>query len=616
MSPGDPTDPRHAPMRPAQPSPSRADLEWGEDGTPRSRSYGDVYFSVQDGLAESRAVFLGGLDFPALTGDRPCTVIGELGFGTGLNVCALLQAFRQARRPGQRLHIFSIEAHPMSRDEASRALAHWPDIDEEAKALLARWPPARPGFHRISLPQWGATLDLAIGDVGWALAQWQGRADGWMLDGFSPARNPAMWSEATLGALTRASAPGARLATFTVAGQVRRDLAALGWQVEKKSGFGRKRERLEARLTDPRPGTIAAPSSTVIPSSIAIIGAGIAGACLAHAARARGIKVHLIEDDTPAASGFQAALVTPRFDLGHPDIAALHRSALATARDLYASITGAITAEGVMRLFGRGFDEARARRILEAWDSPEQTPPLALLDGAETSARLGLDQDAAPRAGALLIGEALAISAPAVLAALSEGVPVTRATAASITCEDDNAVLRDEDGGVIARANQVIIAAGAFSARLGGVRGVRAVRGQAEWVQGVRATAFSHGGYVAPGADGVLFGATHDRDEWTCEPRERDRMRNLASLAGVAPELAERMRERPLSSRAAVRATTPDHLPLCGPMGDQVSVLTGLGSRGFTLAPLLAEHLIATLCGEPSPLPRGQAGLLRPDRFA
>ncbi|MFN4288476.1 MAG: tRNA (5-methylaminomethyl-2-thiouridine)(34)-methyltransferase MnmD [Brevundimonas sp.] len=613
MSPGDPTDPtdpRDAPHG----VPARADLEWGEDGAPRSRRYGDVYFSVQDGLAESRAVFLGGLDFPALASDRPCTVIGELGLGTGLNVCALIRAFRQARGPGQRLHVFSIEAHPMSRDEARRALAHWPDIAEEAEAMLERWPLARPGFHRIGLPQWGTTVDVAIGDVGWALEQWQGGADGWMLDGFSPARNPAMWSESTLRAVTQRSRPGARLATFTVAGQVRRDLAALGWQVEKKPGFGRKRERLEARLTGPVPGT-SAPSSIVAPASIAIIGAGIAGACLAHGARARGIEVHLIEDDTPAGSGFRAALVTPRFDLGHPDIAALHQSALAFARDLYAAIPGAITAEGVLRLFGRGFDETRAQRLLCAWNTPSEPPSLALLDAAETGARLGREGEAAASGGAMLIGAALAIDAPAVIKGLKDAIPVTGARAASISCEDDSAILRDEDGGVIAQADHVIIAAGASSARLGALRAIRPVRGQAEWVGGIDAPAFSYGGYVAPGADGVLFGATHDRDEWTCEPREHDRMRNLASLAGVAPELAGRMLAQPLSSRAAVRATTPDHLPLCGPMGDQVSVLTGLGSRGFTLAPLLAEHLIATLCGEPSPLPVDQADLLRPDRF-
>ncbi len=120
--------------------------------------------------------------------------------------------------PTAHLHIFSIEGYPLRADEARRALAAWPELEKVTTALLDAWPDATPGFHRIDLPACRATLDLAVGEVGWALDAWSGRADAWFLDGFSPATNPDMWSPAVLDAIAARSAPGARLATFTVAG--------------------------------------------------------------------------------------------------------------------------------------------------------------------------------------------------------------------------------------------------------------------------------------------------------------------------------------------------------------------------------------------------------------
>ena len=182
-------------------------LDWSEPGGPRSPRFGDVYYSLEDGLAESRAVFLAGCGLPDAWSDRPRFTVAELGFGTGLNIAALLHLWRESRAGG-RLHIFSIEAFPVSRSDAARALSAWPEVAEAARALLERWPSATPGFHRIDLPDWNATFDLAVGDAAWALDQWSGAADAWFLDGFSPALNPDMWSDAVLDGVAARSAPG------------------------------------------------------------------------------------------------------------------------------------------------------------------------------------------------------------------------------------------------------------------------------------------------------------------------------------------------------------------------------------------------------------------------
>ena len=192
-------------------------LDWSPDGAPRSRRFDDVYFSTEGGLDEARAVFLAGCGLPDAWRGRPRFVVGELGFGTGLNILALLELWRRARPAGGRLDIFSIEAFPLSREDAARALGAWPERADLAGTLIRRWPTAE-GFHRIDFPGLDARLDLAVMEAAEALAAWDGRADAWFLDGFSPAKNPEMWREEVLALLAQRSAPGARAASFTIAG--------------------------------------------------------------------------------------------------------------------------------------------------------------------------------------------------------------------------------------------------------------------------------------------------------------------------------------------------------------------------------------------------------------
>lgn len=166
-------------------------LVWREDGLPQSSLYGDVYFSSVDGLAETRAVFLAGCGLPERFGPR--FTVGELGFGSGLNIAALLDLWRREKPAGGRLNIFSIEAHPLTRDEAARILGHWPELGEAAQVLLDHWPGPARGFHRIDLPGFDAVLDLAVMDVVEALEAWDGAADAWSCRPSSRSR-PPIWS--------------------------------------------------------------------------------------------------------------------------------------------------------------------------------------------------------------------------------------------------------------------------------------------------------------------------------------------------------------------------------------------------------------------------------------
>jgi tRNA U34 5-methylaminomethyl-2-thiouridine-forming methyltransferase MnmC len=214
-----------------------AAIDWREGDLPVSRRFGDAYFSRDGGLAESVAVFLRGNGLP----ERfvPGFHIAELGFGTGLNLAAALIAWRAAGVPG-RLRYTAFEAFPMAAADARRALAAFP----QAAAVLA---PLWPAAGAAAMPP---DLDLALvrGDARATLPAWEGRADAWFLDGFAPDRNPEMWEPGLLAAVATKCTPGASFATYTAAGHVRRSLAAAGFRVERRPGFGRKRHMTAGRL--------------------------------------------------------------------------------------------------------------------------------------------------------------------------------------------------------------------------------------------------------------------------------------------------------------------------------------------------------------------------------
>lgn len=581
-------------------------LIWTDDGAPRSGRFDDVYFSQQDGLAETRAVFLTGCSLPEAWAGRERFTVAELGFGTGLNIAALLDLWRREGPASAHLHVFSVEGFPLLRGEAARALSAWPELAEASEALLSAWPEPTPGFHRLDLPAFNATVDLAVGEVEWALAQWTGSADAWFLDGFAPSTNPAMWSDAVMDGIAARSAPGARAATFTVAGSVRRGLAGRGFSVAKRPGHGRKRERLEAWLPDAAPGIEAAPS-------VAIVGAGIAGAALARAFAALGVRATVVEADHPGAgaSGFPAALVTPRLDAGDAAIAGLFAQALERARDLYNAVPGAVVATGVVQLAQQPRDAGRYGKISGQPVWP--TGAMTVLEGPAASDRLG-----EAVGGGLFMAGALAVRPAPVLKQWLDDAAVITAEVAGLEPHDQGWRLVDGDGRLILEADRVVLAGGWGTAALWPQGALSPVRGQADWVEGVTAPAVAWGGYVVPTGDGLLFGATHDRGEVATDVRAGDSVRNLAALAAGLPGLAARVEAvGSVRARAAVRATTADRLPLAGAVPGQsgLFVLGGLGSRGFCAAPLLAEHVAALVLGAPSCLPRALAARVDPARL-
>lgn len=217
-----------------------AKLDW-RDGVPIARDFDDPYFSFDDGLAETRHVFLDGNDLPARFGGD--LRIGELGFGTGLNLLVTWDAWVQAGRRG-RLDFTSFEAFPMAQADMATALAHFPTLAGYAARLLETW---TAGTGRITLDE-GLTMQVIIGDARRTLPDWLGLADAWYLDGFSPAKNPELWEPALLQAVAAHTSAGGTAATYSAAGHIRRALAEAGFTVTRHPGYGRKRHMTRARM--------------------------------------------------------------------------------------------------------------------------------------------------------------------------------------------------------------------------------------------------------------------------------------------------------------------------------------------------------------------------------
>ena len=226
-----------------------AKIELDVNGLPFATDYGDRYFSRESGLAESRHVFLQGNDLPKAWQGRAQFGIAETGFGTGLNFLATWQAWQNDPKHCQTLHYISFEKHPIPKTQLTELLAAWSELAAYAQELLTQYPPVLAGFHQLNFANHQVKLTLCFTEAEHALKDLVAQVDAWYLDGFAPAKNADLWSFPLFQAIAAHSKPNSTLATFTVSGQVRRDLQAAGFTWEKRPGFGQKREMLAASFT-------------------------------------------------------------------------------------------------------------------------------------------------------------------------------------------------------------------------------------------------------------------------------------------------------------------------------------------------------------------------------
>ncbi|VAV87164.1 tRNA (5-methylaminomethyl-2-thiouridylate)-methyltransferase / FAD-dependent cmnm(5)s(2)U34 oxidoreductase [hydrothermal vent metagenome] len=604
-----------------------AQLAWSTSGEPQDVVTGDVYFSVNDGLAETKTVFLQACNLPERWQVGASHTITELGFGTGLNFLASCALWKQQAKPGQTLHYISVEGFPLTLAELTRAHKKFPELADEATALQANWPPSVKGFHRLFFAAYQVELILLFGPAEQMLQQLNAQVDSWFLDGFAPAKNQQMWSDGVFEQIARLSAPAARIGTYTVAGFVRRGLAKAGFEVQKKSGHGNKRQRLEAIY----PGAAIAPICRSA-ETVMVIGGGIAGACVAHELRQSGMDCLLVEADKLAAgaSGNPIGLVSPRLDLEDSALARFYRCAFVYACQFYQqNCPDAFGQNGLLRLAETPEQQQKFADLAQA----AALPP-ALLEWQQTANRL-------------LLKTAGVLDPVAAISQLSQTTKIIKAEVTKLSHDGKNWLALDANQQQIASAKSVVLATGAVSIAALQLPPFRILRGQVSWAAGIKnipdiaRIGKTYLTKLAP--DKLLFGATHERVDvmGDSQIRAHDHQTNLAGLANLAPELAAQINPKILQGRTSYRAASPDLQPMAGPVADankisawskqhwgklhdystapvlpNLYLLNGLGSRGLTLAPLLARFIISQITTSPSPLEQQAATALHPARFA
>ena len=592
------------------------------DGAAFSEAYGDTYWSSDGGPDETRHVFLSGNDLPARWQARRRFTILETGFGSGLNFLCAWRLFRETAPAGARLHYLSVDKHPFRREDLQRCYAQWPELASLGAGLLERYPPPVPGFHRLHLDGGRIALTLLLGEAAQMLAQVEAKVDAFFLDGFAPARNPDMWSDQIFAQVGRLAAPGATFATYSAAGKVSRGMTAAGFAVEKKPGFGRKREMLRGRF-----GGVAQ-SDAGRDRRALVVGAGLAGCLISERLAARGWTIELVERRDGLAretSGNPAGVLqpVPSADgnrLSRLTIAGFHY-ALRRLQEFSTEPKLIWQQCGVLRLARDAKQIERQRRIAASGLLPPEV--LRWVDTDEASALAGWRVTAPgwwfPQGG-WVHPPALCDAA---LRAVGEAVRL-HAQREVVDLLHTNTGWRalDAQGNIIAEAPLAILANGHLARRFAASSALplRPVRGQITCIpaapdRSIR-TVVSREGYVTPATPfGVhVVGATYEEGSTDTLAREEDHRANLARLKNLLPDFAATVDAARVAGRAGIRTVGPDRLPLVGaiPATADLYGLLGLGSRGLVYAPLCAELLVSQIEGEPLPLEKELAAGLAP----
>jgi tRNA 5-methylaminomethyl-2-thiouridine biosynthesis bifunctional protein len=588
--------------------------------TIRSQQFDDIYFSPEDGLEESRYVFLRGNNLPeAFDGKENFTIV-ETGFGTGLNFLLALQMFEKTAKEHQSLHYVSFEKYPLSKDQISVALSEWSaELDYNLKRLLLLYPLRVPAFHRVNIDK-RVTLTLIFDDVNRSISELevpQG-VDAWFLDGFAPSKNPEMWTDTIFSSIRRLSKPGATFSTFTVAGTVKRGLQEAGFDVSKQKGFGRKREMLTGYAANSKPkDNVRQPVNKV-----SIIGGGLAGSACAHLLKQHSKTVEIIEQNNALASGASGnirGLFNPRISSHRsPEqqyYAAAYSQLLRTLKELLPD-QGSLDLNqcGSLHLVTDSTKNKRFLSALEQWGWASEHLQYVNAEEASDIAGLSLERQA------LYLGDSGNVSPLELTRSYSEG------TECSYNTRVESLNLLDSDIIIVANGQNV---AGFEQTNW---LPVHSVRGQISEVNAIKLsekiqTNICYGGYISPSHHGKhVIGATFQKWLDHTDIEQKDHEENLLKCneaIGTSFSL-----DNVLAGRASLRCSSADHFPIVGQLPDYKSWIGGSdsfysnifissahGSHGIISSIASANIILDIALGRPYSLPKSVVELLNPSRF-
>jgi tRNA 5-methylaminomethyl-2-thiouridine biosynthesis bifunctional protein len=633
--------------------------EW-RDGQPYSAEFDDVYFSVDNGLEETRYVFIKNNHllerFVSSDTEKRQFVIAETGFGSGLNFLVAVKHWLDLSNPADCLYFYSVESTPFTLEDLILAHQAWPELKNIAEALQQQYQVASYGFHLFELFDGRVKLILMIGDVKDMLAQMQVPVDAWFLDGFAPSLNAGMWSSGVLDQIQRLSRQGTTFSTYTAVGDVRRGLMQVGFTVSKVSGCGKKRHMLAgvfelaaqpSALTQPwYEGVQSSPGGA---KSVCIIGAGITGLTTAWALVKRGYEVEIIEQGEQfgaQASGNPQAMLMPRLSLQHTADAEFYTSSYFYALRCLQQLDSQQTSwqqTGAMQLPS----SARIRKQIAEY--PQTSALAKVLDAQAASELAGIEINERVHYYPLAISLQPMKVLQSLIDDMGSALRIRYQTHIdSFVYSDNQWHLFNKKSAFIKQADILICASAWQTNHFDSLKhlGVQAVRGQISVFNTTPKSRkinmpLSYDGYLLPALNNEqVAGASFVPGDISTEISEAEHQANLEDMQQWFSDLFSTDDIR--GGRASIRAVTSDRMPVLGAAPDEVSyveeyvdlhkgkpahrytegsylpglyVNTGHGARGFTTAFLAAELLAATICGEPLPVANRVRYALHPARF-
>lgn len=581
--------------------------------------YDDIYFSTHDGIAETQHVFFEGNglinQWPENT---PNIVIAETGFGTGLNFLLTWQLFKQQAKPGQTLDFISFEKHPLTADDIKKTLHHWNEsLDHTIEPLCQKLPLRIEGIHPINIAP-NMRLILVYGDINQTITNIDADVDYWFLDGFTPSKNPDMWTQTVFDNMARLSHRGTKLATFTAASHVRKGLTDAGFDVERKKGFAHKRHMLCGQMNN---GDNKQPAKA--PGKTIIIGGGIAGMCMHARLNAAGIENYVYEANTIAsgASGNAIAMLNPKLTAKRTPHSDYYSSAYALALNHYRVLHDSYDIQykqcGTLHL---QTDADKTRRFngyctALGWHKDH----IQRIDKHDASTQTHQSIETS----ALYYPDAAIASPKQACEAQRSSHVFENKKISKILYINDMWFLFNHNDEEIDSAETLILTAGYEAASLlpSNAPPLSAVRGQVTHIQTDRPTHSNicYGGYVTPPdkKGTVMMGASFQ--PWDDDPsvRDSDHAENTEKLSVHLPDLAQSTTI--IGGWTGFRTSSKDRFPIIGPVvgGDHPNLYlnTAHGSHGMISAPYAAEIIVSMITERTIPCFRQTLRALHTQRF-
>lgn len=650
-----------------------AEIHFNQDNTPVSDQFDDVYFSTQDGLAETDYVFLQGnrLWERWLSHPNAHFIIAETGFGTGLNFFAVTHLFREFRQkhadlPLKRLYFISFEKYPLNPTALSQAHSAYPQFSALSAHLQHYWPQPICGCHRLHFAE--TTLDLWLGDVADNLPQlgeaMNEQIDAWFLDGFAPGKNPEMWNDNLYPLMFRFTSPNGTFATFTAASAVRKGLELAGFAISNRKGFGKKRECLSGQKTQSKFTALSTPWYLAQPAKmekqdIAIIGGGVASLCAAISLQRRGAHVTIYcEDDAPAlnASGNKQGAFYPQLSDDNAITVDFYLHAFAYGRQLldWAMTQGIEFEHEFCGVTLCAYSEKSAVKLEKISQLGLPSEIFQMLNAEQLSGKVGLPLDCAGgwiAQGAWLAPRQFVQNAFAFLA--KQGVQIKTSQKITALCQNENGWQLINAQGERCKHEVVILANGhkvtdfvqTEKLPLYPIRGQVSQIPTSENLLKLKSV-LCYDGYLTP-ADlaktSHCIGASHVRDNADRTFSLQEQQENQQKLQrNIAQDWTRDVDTSGNLARVGVRCSVRDLVPMVGNVPDfaqqredyhnlfnlrrrrqpiksaanfpNLFLIAALGSRGLTSAPLLGEIVASLIYGEPLPVSEAILHNLMPNR--